>query len=150
MAFEAPKATPRGMEHRYGQFRIVTILNQFLNDLTLLGIEAARIDHAARCRGSPVAARGAGRSHNRGSRLTVFLVRTRISVPSAPDQGWTKADRHFVFRAARAARPMGRACGATERAPCCERDGEDRTRPTKHEKAAGAIRAAFLVSRPVA
>src|SRR5262249_27675795 len=41
-------------------------------------------------------------------------------------------------------------CGATERAPCCERDGEDRTRPTKHEKAAGITRAAFLVSRPVA
>jgi hypothetical protein len=37
MAFEAPKATPQGMEHRYGQFRIVTILDQFSNDLTLLG-----------------------------------------------------------------------------------------------------------------
>ena len=34
MAFEAPKATPQGMEHRYGQFRIVTILDQFLNDLS--------------------------------------------------------------------------------------------------------------------
>src|SRR5262249_10599328 len=38
----------------------------------------------------------------------------------------------------------------TEHAPCCEREGEDRTRPTKHEKAAGITRAAFLVSRPVA
>ena len=32
----------------------------------------------------------------------------------------------------------------------CERRGVERLRPTKHEKAAGAIRAAFLVSRPVA
>ena len=70
-------------------------------------IQAARIDHAARCRGSCCSRRGAIAS-------TVFLVRTRISVPSAPDQGWTKADRHFVFRAARAA-----PCGATGRAPSC-------------------------------
>src|SRR5215813_13083186 len=39
---------------------------------------------------------------------------------------------------------------ATERAPCCARDGEDHARPTKHEKAAGITRAAFLVSRSVA
>jgi hypothetical protein len=35
-------------------------------------------------------------------------------------------------------------------APCWARDGEDHARPTKHEKAAGVTRAAFLVSRPVA
>jgi hypothetical protein len=37
MALEAVKATPQGVEHRYDQFRVVTILNQLLNDLTLLG-----------------------------------------------------------------------------------------------------------------
>ena len=37
MAFEAAKAIPQCVQHRYGQLRVMTILNQLLNDLTLLG-----------------------------------------------------------------------------------------------------------------
>ena len=33
-------------------------------------------------------------------------------------------------------------------APCCTRDGEDHARPTRHEKAAGITRAAFVVHVP--
>jgi hypothetical protein len=37
MALEAAKAIPQGVQHRYGQFRVVPILDQLLNDLALLG-----------------------------------------------------------------------------------------------------------------
>jgi hypothetical protein len=37
MALEAVEATSQGVEHRYGQNCVATILDQFLNDLSLLG-----------------------------------------------------------------------------------------------------------------
>src|SRR5215471_2594101 len=46
-------------------------------------------------------------------------------------------------------------CGAAERAPCCERGGEDRIRPTisapgQHEKAAGSYPRGLIQPAPIA
>src|SRR5262249_42764148 len=95
------------------------------------------------------------------SRFNEFLVRAQRLVGRSPTP-WQRP-RACCFQQLRQHDDHRREMGtrghidlwtgrreATERAPCCERDGEDRTRPTKHEKAAGVTRAAFLVSRSVA
>src|SRR6516164_367014 len=95
--------------------------------ITLLGVAA-------------VAARGAGRSHRPS-----FWCERAFRYPLLPTKDGPKPTDILSFG------PRGPRLAAQRGVlPPVSRDGEDHARPTKHEKAAGATRAAFLVSRPVA